>query len=267
MLGSKGDQMAKALRFCAMMVSLALHTSLPAAEAPDLSGRWLPVAVLSTPWPNPLPLTDAARQRLAAFNADRDEPAGFCMPLGTPRNTLSGTSPLEVLQTADRVYFIFQPDLLNTETRRVYLDGRAFPTLEEQPPTWLGTSRGHWEGKSLVVETAGLEPQALLSGNGLSHGPRFRLTERWHLGNDPRRGRVLVDDLLLVDADAFTTPIKLRRVFAWAPDALLEDGQCSERLWIDALWRHRLGEHAAAARAGKPKPTPEQSQGTPEANP
>jgi hypothetical protein len=246
--------MSKRFGFFAVSLVIGLQASLPAAEVPDFSGRWLPVASLSTPWPTPLPLTDAARQRLARFNPDRDEPAGFCMPLGTPRNTLSGTSPLEVLQTVDRVYFIFQPDLLNAETRRVYLDGRPLPNLDELPPTWLGTSRGHWDGSSLVVETVGLEPQALLSGNGLSHGPQFHLTERWHLGKDPRRGRVLVDDLLLEDTDAFTTPVTLRRVFAWAPDAPMQDGQCSERLWIDALWRYRLSEHAAARRAGEARP-------------
>src|SRR5512139_3893436 len=73
-----------------------------AAAVPDFSGTWLPVESLSTPWPEPLPLTESARARFAAFDPDRDEPASFCMPLGTPRNTLSGTSPLEVLQTADR---------------------------------------------------------------------------------------------------------------------------------------------------------------------
>lgn len=259
--------MSKVLRRWALALTLGIQVPLQATEVPDLSGRWLPVAPLSTPWPTPLPLTDTARQRLAAFNPDRDEPAGFCMPLGTPRNTLSGTSPLEVLQTADRVYFIFQPDLLNAETRRVYLDGRPLPNLDEQPPTWLGSSRGHWEGNSLVVETVGMEPQALLAGNGLSHGPQFHLTERWHLGNDPRRGRVLVDDLLLEDADAFTRPVKLRRVFAWAPDAQIQDGRCSEHLWIDALWRYRLGEHAAAARAGKPKPAPERVRGAQDPRP
>lgn len=241
----------------ALLLGLGWGVSSAATDAPDFSGRWLPVATLATPWPTPLPLTDAARQRMAAFNPDLQDPAGFCMPLGTPRNTLSGTSPLEVLQTADRVYFVFQPDLLNAETRRVYLDGRPLPDPEDVPPTWLGTSRGKWDGNTLLVETTAMEPQALLAGNGLSHGPGFRLTERWHLDTDPRRGRVLVDDLVLEDSDAFTTPVKLRRVFAWAPEADMRDGQCSERLWIDSLWRYRLAEHAAATQAGKPRQTPE----------
>lgn len=221
-----------------------------AAAPPDFSGTWLPVESLSTAWPDPLPLTAAAKARYAAFDPDRDEPASFCMPLGTPRNTLSGTSPLEVLQTGDRVYFVFQPNLLNAETRRVYL-GAPLPEADpDRLPTWLGTSRGKWEGTTLKVDTIEMEPQAILNGAGLSHAGKLRVTEHWHLGNDAKRGRLLVNDIVLDDPESFTTPLRLKRVFAWAPDARLVEGQCSERLWIDQIWRHRLREHAAARKAG-----------------
>jgi hypothetical protein len=219
-----------------------------AIAAPDLSGRWIPVPELASDWPDPLPLTDAARERLSRFIADRDEPAGFCMPLGTPRNTLSGTSVLEVLQTDDRVYFVFQPDLLNVETRRVYLDGRPLPPEDRRLPTWFGSSRGRWEADALRVDTVDLEPQALLDGNGLSHSGKLELRERWHVARDRRYGRVLIDDLELRDPESFTQPLRQRRVFAWAPSAQFTEGRCSERLWIDSLWRQRLFEHAEAAR-------------------
>jgi hypothetical protein len=224
--------------------------ALASAAAPDISGTWLPVESLSSPWPEPLPLTEAARRRYSAFDPDRDEPASFCMPLGTPRNTLSGTSPLEVLQTADRVYFVFQPNLLNAETRRVYL-GKPLPAADaDRLPTWLGISSGRWQEETLQVETAELEPQAILNGNGLSHSGGLRLHERWHLDHDAQRGRLLVDDIVLDDPQTFTAPVRLKRVFAWAPDARLAEGQCSERLWIDQIWRHRLREHASARKTG-----------------
>jgi hypothetical protein len=238
-------------RIGAALSSLAALLALPAVSAvPDISGTWLPVESLSTPWPEPLPLTDAARARYAAFDPDRDEPASFCMPLGTPRNTLSGASPLEVLQAADRVYFVFQPNLLNAETRRVYLD-KPLPAADpDRLPTWLGMSSGKWEGETLSVETIEMEPQAILNGAGVSHTGGLRVKERWHLARDPQRGRLLVNDLVLEDPDTFTAPLRLKRVFTWAPDARIAEGQCSERLWIDQIWRHRLREHAAARRAG-----------------
>ncbi len=232
---------------CALATLLALPAQ---GAAPDISGTWLPVEPLSTPWPDPLPLTAAARERYAAFDPDRDEPASFCMPLGTPRNTLSGTSPLEVLQTDDRVYFVFQPNLLNAETRRVYL-GKPLPAADpDRLPTWLGTSSGRWEGNALVVETIEMEPQAILNGNGLSHLGGLKVRERWEVSTDPTRGRLLVNNLVLDDPATFTRPLQLKRVFAWAPDARLVEGQCSERLWIDQIWRNRLREHAAARKAG-----------------
>jgi hypothetical protein len=225
-------------------------SSIASAAPPDISGTWLPVESLSTPWPSPLPLTASARQRYAAFDPDRDEPASFCMPLGTPRNTLAGTSPLEVLQTADRVYFVFQPNLLNAETRRVYLE-KPLPAADpDRLPTWLGLSSGRWEGETLSVETIEMEPQAILNANGVSHAGGLKLHEHWRLARDPQRGRILVNEIVLDDPDTFTAPLKLKRVFVWAPDARLAEGQCSERLWIDQIWRHRLREHAAARKAG-----------------
>jgi hypothetical protein len=197
-----------------------------------------------------MPLTQAARTRFTAFDPDRDEPASFCMPLGTPRNTLSGTSPLEVLQTSDRVYFVFQPNLLNAETRRVYLN-KPLPAADpDRLPTWLGMSSGKWEGDALSVETIEMEPQAILNGNGVSHTGGLKVRERWHLDRDAQRGKLLVNDVVLEDPDTFTAPLRLKRVFAWAPDARLVEGQCSERLWIDQIWRHRLREHAASRKAG-----------------
>ena len=235
----------------AALASLATLLALPAVSAtPDISGTWLPVESLSTAWPEPLPLTAEARARYTAFDPDRDEPASFCMPLGTPRNTLSGTSPLEVLQAADRLYFVFQPNLLNAETRRVYLD-KPLPAADpDRLPTWLGMSSGKWEGDTLSVETIEMEPQAILNGAGVSHAGGLRVKERWHLARDPQRGRLLVNDMVLEDPATFTTPLRLKRVFAWSPDARLQEGQCSDRLWIDQIWRHRLREHAAARKAG-----------------
>jgi hypothetical protein len=100
----------------------------------------------------------------------------------------------------------------------------------------------------LVVETTELEPQAILNGDGLRHSGGLVVRERWHLERNSRRGRLLVDEIILDAPADFTQPIALRRVFAWAPDARLSEGQCSEGLWIDRLWRHRLEEHAKAAK-------------------
>ena len=222
-------------------------TQLPAA-APDFGGRWLPDPQQSDAWPDRLPLTEGARAAMTAFEPDRQDPTTYCMPYGTPRNTLATGSPMEVLQTADRLYFIFQPELLNAETRRVYLTASPVAAPAGAPPTWSGTSRGHWDASTLVVTTDAIEPQAIVSGNGLPHSDQLRVTERWHLEGDAVQGRRLVDELTLEDPQAYTAPLHARRVFRWAPEAAMNEGHCSERLWIDSLWRDRLAEHATAAK-------------------
>ena len=100
------------------------------------------------------------------------------------------------------------------------------------------------------MDTIELEPQAILNGTGVSHSGGLKVRERWHLARDAQRGKLLVNDVVLEDPDTFTMPLRLKRVFAWAPDARLVEGQCSERLWIDQIWRHRLREHSAARKAG-----------------
>ena len=54
----------------------------------------------------------------------------------------------QILQTPDYVVLMLQ---VNSEVRIVPLDGRSPPP--ENVGAWLGVSRGHWEGDTLVVET------------------------------------------------------------------------------------------------------------------
>jgi len=218
----------------------------------DIAGIWLPDPNRAEPWPAQLPLTQAARAKLENFNATEHDPTMFCMPLGTPRNMLQTDTPLEIVQTPKQVFMVVQPNLANTEVRRIPTDGSPLPASPEA--TWYGTSRGRWEGSTLVVETVGLRPDALVSGNGLTHSEALRVVERLSVQQDAGHGKVLVDEIELNDPVAYEQPVKTRRYFVWAPQAQLREGTCVEERWIDKLWRDRLAEHAAAARkAGKSK--------------
>lgn len=222
----------------------------PSQGTGDIAGVWLPDARRAEPWPTQLPLTATARSMMETFDPAEHDPTHFCMPLGTPRNMLQTEYPLEIVQTPHRILIVLQPNLANAEVRRIPVDGSALP--ESPDPSWFGTSRGRWEGATFVVETTGLRPDALVSGNGLRHSDALHVIERLSVVDDADHGRTLIDEIELRDPKAYVQPLKTRRYFAWAPQAeLREPAGCIELEWIDKTWRQRLEEHAHAGKAGK----------------
>jgi len=224
--------------------SPAQHATQP-IPATDFSGTWLPDARRAQAWPTALPLAPAARSFMQHFDPTASDPTIFCMPFGTPRNMLQTGYPLEIVQTPQRLVMVIQPNLANAEVRRIPLDGRALPASPE--PSWFGTSRGRWEGSTLVIETTGLREDAIVSETGLPHSGQLRVIERLHIDGE-KQGKVLIDEIELSDPQAYLEPLKTRRYYSWAPQARARDSTCVDGLWIDKLWRERLQEHVESAR-------------------
>lgn len=61
--------------------------------------------------------------------------------------------------------------------RQIFLDGRELP--KDPNPTWKGYSVGHWEGETLVVETAGFNDVGWLDRLGHPRSESLRVTERF----------------------------------------------------------------------------------------
>lgn len=236
-----------ALTGCAKEAGNSGGTAGPGGAPANLAGVWLPDSSRAEPWPAELPLTEAAQAMLTSYNPSEHDPTTYCMPLGTPRNMLQTEYPVEIVQTANRVTMILQPNLANSEVRRIPTDGSAFP--EAPDPSWFGTSRGRWDGSTLVVETIGLRPDSLISGSGIRHSEDLRVVERLSLAEN---GNVLVDEIEMHDAKAFSQPLKTKRYFVRAPQIQLrEPTSCIELQWIDKTWRQRLEEHAAERKGSK----------------
>jgi hypothetical protein len=65
------------------------------------------------------------------------------------------------------------------ETRIVYLDGR--PQIGNDIKLWMGSSRGRWEGNTLVVETTNIgsfAPGIGVNGGGQRHTDTIKVTDR-----------------------------------------------------------------------------------------
>jgi len=105
---------------------------------------------------------------------------------GPPRiQTIRNYGETQIVQTPNFVLIITQ---VNSEVRIVPLDGRPLPP--ESVRSWLGASRGHWEGDTLVVETANFHEDRNLS-RLRGDGPNMHLIERYTR---------VEDDLLLYEA-------------------------------------------------------------------
>ena len=108
------------------------------------------------------PMTAAAQQWAEALEAQRrpERPASWedlnpydrCITRGVPGAMIPGfyNHNYQIVQTPDYVAILIE---MIHDVRIIPLDGRAHlgPGLGQ----WMGTSRGRWEGETLVVETSG----------------------------------------------------------------------------------------------------------------
>jgi hypothetical protein len=93
------------------------------------------------------------------------------------------------------------------EARVVPLDGR--PRLNEDVRGWIGSSRGWWEGDTLVVETTnflGDERAGWLDVNGSPYTDALKMTERFRR---PNFGTLEID-ITIDDPKAYTKPFTVR---------------------------------------------------------
>jgi len=94
--------------------------------------------------------------------------------------------------------------------RRIYTDGRAHPDVPD--PTFHGHSIGHWEDKTLVVDTVHILPQVALAINeaaGVPNNGDMHVIERIRLAEPD----VLHDDLEIFAPKILTKSWKTTRIF------------------------------------------------------
>jgi len=144
------------------------------------------------------PLTPAARARIAARrartqNGPADNPEDRpiqerCLVFGAGPPLLPGpyNNNMEIVQTPGALVVLSE---MIHDARIVALDGRPAP-----PPSirsWLGSSRGHWDGDTLSVETTNFPEAVSFRGSD----EQLRVLERFTLvGPDTLRYEFTIDD-------------------------------------------------------------------------
>ena len=105
----------------------------------------------------------------ADWTTDRNN-SDRCITYGVPRIRAGYNSYFQVVQTADNVAIVKE---LIHDVRIIPLDGR--PHLEDNLRQWMGDSRAHWEGDTLVVETTNYSTKSDFMGSS----ENFKLVERF----------------------------------------------------------------------------------------
>jgi hypothetical protein len=135
-------------------------------------------------------LPQAATRQMVAYptqSADGPEDRGLterCITFGVPDVLAGYNSYYQVVQTPDAV--VLYAEKIH-DARIIPLDGR--PHAPSSIRTWLGDSRGRWEGDTLVVETVNLRRSFLIASD------RLKLVERFtRVGPNTLHYEITVDD-------------------------------------------------------------------------
>jgi len=208
-------------------------------DLPDLAGAWTP---LTPPFVLPPRTPDGERAREASRTPDAvcaaAAPQGFkpevvvrcrqtiqedglvavsarayCTRQSfTGRPPSGGGGAFEILFTPGRVTMAIESGLV----RRIYMSAK--PPAGALDQSRGGTSIGRWEGKTLVVETTGLDPNApIVPGSTL--GPGAHVLERLSLVD----ADTLRIESTLVAPSVLTTPLKMQQQYRRARDRVFTD--------------------------------------------
>ena len=147
--------------------------------------------------PSLTPAYAAKAQALTSQPKPEDNPSANCLPPGMP-GIMGQPYPIEILLTPGQVTIVIEA---YTQVRHLYTDGRPLP--DDPDPTFFGTSIGHWEENTLVVETVGFAQ--VPRGLSFPYSDKMRIQERFRLAD----ADTLTIETTITDPDALKSPFSM----------------------------------------------------------
>ena len=151
-------------------------------------------------------------------DSGKDDPTSHCLPGGIAKLHTAALLR-KIVQVPGLVIFLTER---NASYRQIFTDGRPLP--EDRTPAWNGYSTGHWDGDTLVVETAGFLDGQWLDRAGSPLTGAARMTEKFRRVN---YGTLSIE-LTVDDPKAYTKPWTIRLTQGLALDTELLDYICLE---------------------------------------
>src|SRR5436190_7994802 len=189
---------------------------------PDVSGIWqidglgYAFNIIGDKGPAMLPWAQTLyKQR--ADNYWKDDTDVKCLPPG-PRAGLFSQNLLKIVETPGLTLILYE----SAPTRQIFTDGRELP--RDPNPAWMGYSVGHWEGDTLIVESAGFNDRTWLDRVGHPHSEKLRVTERFRRVDFGHMQFQITYD----DPETLTKPLSLSLAMNYAADTDMLENVCNE---------------------------------------
>ncbi|MBC2665452.1 hypothetical protein H7F51_07955 [Novosphingobium flavum] len=134
---------------------------------------------------------EALSQRQANFaNRAKDDPRLKCWTLGVPRSVYY-PAPFQIFERERDITLVHQ---FGHQVRTINTNGTGHPKDIDEP-YWLGDSRGHWEGDTLVVDVTEFNDETWLDRAGNYHSEDLHVVEKWSfVDRDTIRYSATIDD-------------------------------------------------------------------------
>jgi hypothetical protein len=154
---------------------------------------------------NEIPYTPAALEKKKQNAANRItlDPLVKCYLPGVPRaNYLP--FPFQIVQTPDYVLMAYE---FASASRTIYMNGTDKKGGKEETPldSWMGWSRGHWEGETLVVDVTAFNDETWFDTAGDYHSDALHVVERYTATDADH----LMYEATIEDKNVFTRPWKI----------------------------------------------------------
>ncbi len=127
------------------------------------------------------------------------DPVVKCYMPGVPRATYM-PFPLQIVQTPEHILIAYE---FASSTRVIYMNR---PDFESPGDAWMGHSRGHWNGQTLVVDVTSQVPDTWFDSAGNFHSDSLHVVERY----TPVGPNHLSYEATIEDEKVFSRPWKIR---------------------------------------------------------
>jgi hypothetical protein len=196
-----------------------------AAGAPEVSGVWWVTKYspkIQITGDGDLPYNDKGqaeyRKNIAGLKdgSIMDEARRVCVPDGMPR-ILGNPYPFLIVPARGHIVMTYE---LNHVIRIIIMDQKQVSAEElEITPYYSGHSVGHWEGDTLVIETAGYNDLTFLDATGAPHSDQMTTVERIRKITG---GKQLEDVVTVTDPEYLLKPFSSRFVYDAHPEVRID---------------------------------------------